>query len=248
MLGFNRTTCFFSHFKFKDTFTVANLFLSFATVVLAFQNHLEWACYLFLINVLILDILDGLVARLTKTGNEFGKQLDSVVDFVGSSIMVSYLVYVALFKINTQVALACGFLLVLIGVLREVRSRIEPIVCKGFFIGLPRNTAAILLLTFLNTTLFDLLPWMAVPFIILLSYFQLSHAPFIGNDKRMLMAIPRMKIYLILAVVVVGAYAYFGMFWNGICYILSVYLLTPYVLVKKEVWNDIRSQLARIPR
>jgi phosphatidylserine synthase len=209
---------------------------------------LEEASYLFLINVLILDILDGLIARLTKTGNLFGKEFDSVVDFAGSSIMISFLVYAYALKINKETALACGFLLVLIGVLREVRSRLEPIVVKGYFIGLPRNAAAVLLITFFNTTIFSVWPWTAVPFIVLLSYFQLSHTPFIGNDKRMLMAIPRMKLYLVLAVVVVSAYAYFRMFWNGICYILSVYLLTPYVLVKKDVWNDIKSQWAKIPR
>lgn len=248
MLGFDRSTCFLSYLKFKDTFTLANLFLSFFSVILVFQGHLQLASIFILINILVLDILDGWVARITKTGNEFGKQFDSVVDFVGSSIMVSFFVYVELIPFHAWVALLCGFVLVFVGVMREVRSRIEPIARHGYFVGFPRNAAVVLLVTFLNTSLFKMHAWTAVPYVALLAYFQLSHVPFIGNDKRMLMAMPRMKFYLVTGTILVALAAFFGHFWNMICFILCFYLVSPYALVEKEVWDDIKTQLARLQK
>jgi CDP-diacylglycerol--serine O-phosphatidyltransferase len=62
-------------------FTLANLFCGWACVVYAMQGQLETAAP-FIGVALVLDMLDGRIARMTGTTSEFGLQLDSLADVV----------------------------------------------------------------------------------------------------------------------------------------------------------------------
>ncbi|HLD45205.1 MAG TPA: CDP-alcohol phosphatidyltransferase family protein [bacterium] len=230
------------HFKFKDVFTLANLFLSFFSVILMFSGKFEEASYIILINILILDILDGLVARITKTGNDFGKYFDSITDFVGSSVIVSYFIFSALSPTNYYLALVCGFAFLLTGVMRDVRSRLETVAHKGFFIGLPRNLASVLIVALFNSHLFAKYPLSAVLYLGILCTMQLSYAPYVGNHKPTLFAMPRVRNYLLVGIVYAGVHAYFGYFWDSMVTFMCGYLLSPYFLASPAVWEDIRRQ------
>jgi len=234
------------YFKFKDFFTSLNLFLSFYAVVLAFEGRFELGSYLLVFNVLVLDIVDGLVARLTKTGNEFGKHFDSITDFLGSSVVVSFFIYIALKNENIYIAIACAFLFLLVGVVREIQQRLENISHKGYFVGFPRNAAAILIVAFFNTTLYDLSPYILIPYLALLCFCQLSHIPYVGNDKKILLEHPRMKFYLLAALVYLAVNSYFGFFWNVILTYMCCFLLTPYFVTPREVWDGIKEQQSRL--
>jgi phosphatidylserine synthase len=234
------------NFKFKDTFTAANLFLSFYAVILVFENKFELASYIMLFNILILDIMDGIVARITKTGNAFGKEFDSVVDFVGSSIIVSFFIYYALKDTNFYLAIVCGFSVMFVGVLRDVRSRLESIKHAGYFVGLPRNIAMVFMLTFFNSILYQKMPFLTVPLIILVDVLQLSHIPFVGNNKDVLfIKAPRTKYYILAGIVFIGLLSCFGLFWNSVFVIMSCYMITPYFIADKAVWDDIAGQVAQ---
>ena len=62
-------------------FTVANLFCGYGCVVYATQRDFDTAAVLIGI-AMVLDTLDGFVARLTKSSSAFGVQLDSLADVV----------------------------------------------------------------------------------------------------------------------------------------------------------------------
>jgi CDP-diacylglycerol--serine O-phosphatidyltransferase len=66
-------------------FTVANLFCGYGCVVYATKQDFDTAAVLIGI-AMILDTLDGFVARLTKTSSAFGVQLDSLADVVSFGV------------------------------------------------------------------------------------------------------------------------------------------------------------------
>lgn len=62
-------------------FTFGTLIAGMAAIILAIEGNLMWAGSAILIGVLT-DMFDGKIARATKTGSEFGLQLDSLADTV----------------------------------------------------------------------------------------------------------------------------------------------------------------------
>ena len=142
----------------------------------------------------------------------------------------------------------CAFSFLFVGVMREVRSRIENISYKGYFIGFPRNSACLVLVAFFNTTLFDFSPLLIIPYLVILGFFQLSHVPFVGNDKPILMKIPRARNYIIAGVFYIAINSYFGFFWNSVLTIMCCYLFSSYFLVERKVWDDVKRQVAELGR
>jgi CDP-diacylglycerol--serine O-phosphatidyltransferase len=66
--------------------TCLNLLSGCIAVVLIFGNKLEWAAW-FVLASLVLDLLDGMLARLLDAYSEFGKQLDSLADMISFGLV-----------------------------------------------------------------------------------------------------------------------------------------------------------------
>lgn len=222
-----------------------NLFLAFYAVVLVFDGKIEIASSLILLNALVLDILDGMVARATKTSNLFGKHFDSITDFFGSSMIIPFFLYFVLKDYNRPFAIFVAFLPLVVGVLREIQNRIEDVKVKGFFIGFPRSSAGVVIIAFINTRLITQLHqyWLVLLMTLYLSYTQLSHTPYVGNDKPMLMKIPRMKFYLSTGLVLLIGLSLIGYFWEVIVIFMGFYLLSSHIIIEKSVWEDVRRQV-----
>lgn len=233
------------YLKFKDFFTMLNLFLAFYAVVLVFDGKIEIASYLILLNALVLDIIDGMVARITKTSNIFGKHFDSITDFFGSSMIIPFFLYFILKDYNRPFAIIVAFMPLVVGVLREIQNRIEDIKVKGYFIGFPRSSAGVVIIAFINTRLIvDLhLYWLVLPMTLYLCYTQLSHTPYVGNDKPMLMKIPRMKFYLIACIPLLIGLSIAGYFWETVVVYMGIYLLSSHILIEQSVWDEIKRQV-----
>ena len=60
-------------------FTIGNMFCGYACIVYSMSGKLEQAAP-FIGIAIVLDMLDGRIARLTHTSSEFGVQLDSIAD------------------------------------------------------------------------------------------------------------------------------------------------------------------------
>lgn len=67
--------------RLPDLLTTANLSCGVASILLASQGQLTWACGLVFAGALF-DVSDGLAARALGGGSELGKQLDSLADMV----------------------------------------------------------------------------------------------------------------------------------------------------------------------
>lgn len=93
--------------------TVSNLFLGIVAIILAFQGnqYVEYAAITVIIGMLM-DGLDGRVARMLNAQSEFGKELDSLSDVITFGVAPAFIMYVvALQDLN------------LIGIFRQPFSR-----------------------------------------------------------------------------------------------------------------------------
>ncbi len=169
-----------------SAFTLGNLFFGLYAVVAAFRGDLEWACWAVVIAA-VLDMLDGRVARFTRTGSAFGAELDSLVDAISFGVAPGVVVYVLYLQEGTWSWLL-AFVYVTAVVVRLARFNIEQAGrAKAHFHGLPSPTAGMILATyypFSRTAFFDTylsgLPWpqAVAAGMVLLSVLMVSHVPY----------------------------------------------------------------------
>ena len=91
---------------------------------------------------LVLDMLDGRIARMTGTASEFGLQLDSLADVVSFGMAPAVLAYAWGLAPLGRLGWAVGFLFVTAAALRLARFNIQRNTDKRYFVGLPSPAAA----------------------------------------------------------------------------------------------------------
>jgi CDP-diacylglycerol---serine O-phosphatidyltransferase len=121
-------------------FTLANLFCGWSCVVYAMKGELETAAP-FIGVALVLDILDGRIARMTGTASEFGLQLDSLADIVSFGLAPAVLAYAWGLAPLGRLGWAAGFLFVTAAALRLARFNIQKNTDKRYFVGLASPAA-----------------------------------------------------------------------------------------------------------
>lgn len=124
-------------------FTLANLFCGWACVVYAMQGQLETAAP-FIGVALVLDMLDGRIARMTGTTSEFGLQLDSLADVISFGMAPAVLAYAWGLAPLGRLGWAVGFLFVTAAALRLARFNIQRNTDKRYFVGLASPAAGAL--------------------------------------------------------------------------------------------------------
>jgi CDP-diacylglycerol--serine O-phosphatidyltransferase len=105
-------------------FTLTNLFFGFLSIILTFHGRYRMAAF-WIILAAIMDGMDGLVARATKTPSDFGIELDSLSDAVSFGLATSLLLYFWGMKLAGNPAIFFSFLFLTAGVLRLARYNIR---------------------------------------------------------------------------------------------------------------------------
>jgi CDP-diacylglycerol--serine O-phosphatidyltransferase len=129
-------------------FTVSNIFCGFYSISSAIQGNFERAGILIGI-AMILDTLDGRIARMTNTSSEFGVQLDSLADAITFGVAPAVLCYQwAFFQYENRLIdragwIAC-FLFLICAVSRLARFNVQTTgnPDKRYFTGMPTPAAA----------------------------------------------------------------------------------------------------------
>ncbi|MCC7124062.1 MAG: CDP-diacylglycerol--serine O-phosphatidyltransferase [Acidobacteria bacterium] len=122
-------------------FTLANLFCGWACVVHAMRGDLTTAAP-FIGFAVVLDMLDGRIARMTGTASEFGVQLDSLADLISFGMAPAVLAFQWGLTPLGRVGWAAGFLFVTAAALRLARFNIQTHTDKRYFVGMPSPSAA----------------------------------------------------------------------------------------------------------
>ncbi len=123
-------------------FTLANLFCGYACVVYAMRGEFETAAPLIGIAV-VLDMLDGRIARMTGTASEFGVQFDSMADIVSFGMAPAILAFGWGLSSLGRLGWTAAFLFVAAAALRLARFNVQTgSIDKRYFIGMPSPAAA----------------------------------------------------------------------------------------------------------
>ncbi len=122
--------------------TSGSLFAGFYSIAATYTGQFEKAAIAIVAGV-VLDGLDGRVARMTKTTTKFGVEYDSLADLVAFGVAPAFLVYGwALSRFGRWGWLA-SFLYLICGALRLARFNVQVHTAeKGKFNGLPIPAAA----------------------------------------------------------------------------------------------------------
>lgn len=129
--------------------TTAALFSGFYAIVAAMNDKFEVAAIAIFV-AMILDGLDGRVARLTNTQSEFGEQYDSLSDLVSFGLAPALVMYQWALADMGDISLTWGkvgwmaaFIYVACAALRLARFNVQiEVVDKNNFVGLPSPSAA----------------------------------------------------------------------------------------------------------
>lgn len=125
-----------SIFVLPSLFTVGNIFCGYYAVLATMHGNYHQAAHAIGIAI-ILDSLDGLIARLTNSCTGFGLQLDSLADVISFGIAPSVLVLVwGLSAVDPRLAWTAAFTFVICGAMRLARFNIQAGHLKHF-VGLP---------------------------------------------------------------------------------------------------------------
>jgi CDP-diacylglycerol--serine O-phosphatidyltransferase len=124
-------------------FTVANLFCGYACVVHATRADFDTAA-LFIGIAMVLDTMDGPIARLTNSSSAFGVQLDSLADVVSFGLAPAILAFTWGLWPLQRLGWAAGFIYVTAAAMRLARFNIQTTAAgdKRYFVGLPSPAAA----------------------------------------------------------------------------------------------------------
>jgi CDP-diacylglycerol--serine O-phosphatidyltransferase len=130
-------------------FTTASLFAGFYAIVQAMSGNFDHSSVAIFI-AMILDALDGRVARLTHTESDFGGQYDSLVDMVSFGLAPSLVMYQWALSGMGKLGWLAAFIYAAGAGLRLARFNVQiGSVDKRYFIGLPSPSAAALVTGFI---------------------------------------------------------------------------------------------------
>lgn len=179
--------------------TVGNLFLGIIAIILVFNEKPSLAAMMVLI-AMLLDGVDGRVARALNAQSEFGKELDSLSDVISFGVAPAFIMYVVAFQ-DLSPVLAWGVTAIfpICGALRLARFNVITS-HAGYFIGLPIPAAGGVLATL---ALFkeDIAVSVLLTSTLVLSFLMVSTIRY-PNFKKV--GIPRSAVWVVPIIVVVS--------------------------------------------
>jgi CDP-diacylglycerol--serine O-phosphatidyltransferase len=182
-----------SLFILPNLFTLSSIFCGFYAILLSGQNPSPDDLYrasLLIIFAMFFDMIDGRVARLTRTQSAFGIEIDSLADVVSFGVAPAYLVYTwSLSQLGT-LGVVATFSYVACGAIRLARFNVlatdttgRPKKPSKYILGLPIPGAAGILVSLiaanhaLNGELAVQHAWIALV-VFALSFFMVSTIKF----------------------------------------------------------------------
>ena len=122
-------------------FTTVGLFFGFYSIIQASQGNFSQAASAVFIAI-IMDGLDGRVARWTNTASDFGKEYDSLVDVISSGVAPGMIIYFWSLQYLGKVGWLVGFLYAAATALRLARFNTLTVKDNRYFYGLACPAAA----------------------------------------------------------------------------------------------------------
>ena len=130
-----------------NLFTTASLFFGFYSIIASIGGDFTRAAMAIILSI-ILDGLDGKIARVTKTTSRFGGEYDSLSDLIAFGIAPAILAYSWALVSFGRYGWLAAFLFVVCGALRLARFNVQiDIIDSSVFNGLAIPAAAAVIAT-----------------------------------------------------------------------------------------------------
>jgi CDP-diacylglycerol--serine O-phosphatidyltransferase len=235
-----------------NAFTTAALFCGFYAIVMAMNQRFELAVSAIFI-AMVLDGLDGRIARLTNTQSEFGAQYDSLSDMVSFGAAPALVMYEWSLKGLHKLGWLAAFVYCAGAALRLARfnTNIE-VVDKRYFQGIPSPAGAALVAGFIlvmNDLGFkgEQLLWFSWVITLFAGLTMVTNVPFFSfKDVNFRKSVPFIAIFLIvLGFVAISIHPPIVLFGLFVTYGLSGYAIyfwrmfkgNPVSIVQTEIEN-----------
>lgn len=202
-----------SIYLLPNAFTTAALFCGFYAIVMAMNLKFDYASVA-IFAAMVLDAVDGRVARLTHTQSEFGAQYDSLADMVSFGAAPALVVYVwALRGLGDvgwgKLGWLAAFIYCACAALRLARFNTNiGVVDKRYFQGLPSPAAAALVAGFV-WLMEDLgvprteLSWIACGITLYAGLTMVTNVPFYSfKDVNFRKSVPFIAVFVVVLVFV----------------------------------------------
>jgi len=217
-----------------NAFTTAALFAGFYAIVQAMNGRFDVAA-IAIFAAMVLDGMDGRVARLTNTQSAFGEQYDSLSDMCSFGVAPALVMYEWILKDLGRWGWLAAFIYVAGAALRLARFNTNlTVVDKRYFQGLPSPASAALVAGFVwlavdnKMPIQELwLPWVAFVVTVYAGVSMVSNAPFFsGKSFALSRSVPFWGILLVvLAFVFISVDPPIALFGLFVVYGLSGYAL-----------------------
>jgi len=224
-----------------NLFTTAALFAGFFAIVQAIQGDFEHAAMAIFI-AMVLDGLDGRVARLTHTQSAFGAEYDSLSDMVSFGVAPALVMYEWALHDMGRLGWIAAFIYCAGAALRLARFNTTlEVMDKRFFQGMPSPAAAALVSGLVWVMIVSGIPgsevrWLACGLTIFAGVTMVSNIRYYSfKDINLRKSVPFFVIAAIALALALGAYSpeitLFGFF---ALYSLSGYVLAALGLFKRK--------------
>ena len=215
-----------------NLFTTGALFAGFYAIVQAMNGKFEYAAVAIFV-AMVLDGLDGRVARMTHTQSEFGAEYDSLSDMVSFGVAPSLVIYEWALRGMGKWGWFAAFIYCVATALRLARFNTNiDVVDKNYFQGLPSPAAAALVAGFVWVMLDygytgDSVRWYAVTITLLAGLSMVSNLPFYSfKGINMRKSVPFLVIFLAaLFFLLIFSYPPGVLFGLFLCYGLSGFVM-----------------------
>ncbi len=213
-----------SVYLLPNAFTTANLFAGFYAIVQAMNGQFEVAA-IAIFAAMVLDAMDGRVARMTNTQSSFGEQYDSMSDMVSFGVAPALVMYEYLLQDIGRWGWIAAFIYVAGAAIRLARFNTNiAVVDSRFFQGLPSPSAAALVAGFVWLSVDNKIPdyefqaWIAFVITTYTGITMVTNAPFFSGkslalEKKLSPATIMLVVVLVFAIVSVNPpLVLFGLF------------------------------------
>lgn len=215
-----------------NLFTLAALFGGFYAVVMAMNARFDMAA-VGIFCAMVLDSLDGRVARMTNTQSAFGEQMDSLADMVSFGAAPALIAYEWSLKGLGRWGWMAAFVYCACAALRLARFNVNTgVVDKRYFQGLPSPAAAALMAGFIwimTETGFGGgdVAWPMFALALFAGLTMVTNLPFYSfKDVQMKKSVPFVVIVAIaVGIAVINIHPPTVLFGLFICYGLSGYVI-----------------------
>jgi len=220
-----------------NIFTSLNLFFGFYGIISAIRGKFEMAAVLIIIAV-VFDILDGKIARATRTTSKFGMEYDSLADLVSFGMAPCLMMYLWALQPLGRMGWLAAFLYTVCGALRLARFNTQSgKVSSDYFTGLPIPAGAGMSATivlFCHKIGMDGGPYPLLILVILylLSFLMVSSVPYHSFKKPELFRKMNFNglVAVVLFLIFIAAQPAIALFIFGVCYVTS----GPLILLRKK--------------